>query len=484
MSMFPFDNENDDEDDEFEFDGDIDQLVADYENRDKVSFSPTELLMIFRHYSTSLFANDNMQMSQMKGVLMEGISSYPYMGVFAIHMAELCIDEQKYRMARKYVTEALAYNPMDAILTTLNAIIYYLEQKPKKAFEVLDKVFAMLPGDADLAEEVIEILMHYEVSELALMVYNFAIENDLELEHLFDQFYDLETTQEGYNKLIPLVQEMVDLDPYNASAWHLLGNIFIEIKDYNKAEWALDFARTIDNSYLDAHISYLEAVYENEKYEQFVNIYTELEGEFGKNSLDEVKGLLAWSTYELGNKTLSRKIYREVLKQNPDDLECWFSLGLTYYYEKDFTQALPLLRTAYDKSQIEVDYSVVYASCLVGLQEYEQAEEVYKTKTNVFPNNEELWLDWNAMLYVQGKFDQGIEVLEKAIDNLQNSAALLYRFGTILYVNRQKETALLLIETALQINPDEHKQMFIFAPEIKKSATVLMLISKYTNPSL
>jgi len=36
----------------------------------------------------------------------------------------------------------------------------------------------------------------------------------------------------------------------------------------------------------------------------------------------------------------------------------------------------------------------------------------------------------------------------------------------------------------LNIAPDEHKQLFIFAPELKKAGSLLRIIARFTNPGL
>jgi len=128
MSFFPFDNEDDDDDQDYN--GNIEELVADYENRTKDKYSASELLFIFRFYSLQDLGNEEeAEVSRIKHVLVEGISQFPYMSVFAIHMAEVCITEKNFRVARQYIQEALAYNPMDSLLKLFQAILYSIEGK-------------------------------------------------------------------------------------------------------------------------------------------------------------------------------------------------------------------------------------------------------------------------------------------------------------------------------------------------------------------
>ena len=229
MSFFPFDN--DDEDDAQEYNGDIEKLVEDYENRNKDKYSANELLFIFRFYSLQeLGKEDGSGLNRIKHVLVEGISQFPYMSVFAIHMAEVCITEKNYRVARQYIQEALAYSPMDSLLQLFQTILYSIEGKKTKADAMLQDILSKIINEPETLEEMMEVLMFHKQLDLAKPVFELCMEQNVAVEHILETFYQLNGDMESMKKFLPMAEAIVDKDPYNAESWFMLGGIFNELK--------------------------------------------------------------------------------------------------------------------------------------------------------------------------------------------------------------------------------------------------------------
>jgi len=59
----------------------------------------------------------------------------------------------------------------------------------------------------------------------------------------------------------------------------------------------------------------------------------------------------------------------------------------------------------------------------------------------------------------------------------------LYRFAALLYLNGDMTAGLLLLEKALEFDFKEYETLFTFAPQLKKSNSILQLIAKYSEGS-
>lgn len=483
MSFFPFDNE--DEDDGLEYNGDIEKLVADYESRKKDEYSASELLFIFRFYSLQELSNEGgMSINRIKHVLVEGISQFPYMSVFAIHMAEVCITEKNYRIARQYIQEALAYSPMDSLLQLFQTILLSIEGKKVKANSLLRDILSKIINEPETLEEMMEVLMFHKQLDLAKPVFEKCLEQNVAVEHILETFYQLNGDQESMKKVLPMAEAVLDKDPYNAESWFMLGGIFNELKNTERAEWAFDYSCTISEQFFEARVGYLEAIYQNEKYSVFIEKFDIAKQEFGDALMAPLKGLYAWSHFEIEDVDKARKTYRKILKNYPKDNESWYSLGLTYHYQQKYSQAIPLLENAYRIAPGEPDYGVVLAAAYFGTREYEKANNLYDTLSDQFPENPEIWIDWSTCVYETGTPDEALMIIEAGLKHIPYSVGLMYRMGALCYLVRQKETGLFIMANALQINPEEHILMFKFAPELKKSTAILKLIAEYTNPKL
>jgi Flp pilus assembly protein TadD len=93
-------------------------------------------------------------------------------------------------------------------------------------------------------------------------------------------------------------------------------------------------------------------------------------------------------------------------------------------------------------------------------------------------------LDYITALHENGESEKSLEVIEQALTNNPQHPGLLYRFAALCYLNNQVNAALLVLERALELNPNDHVQLFTFAPELKKARAILNCISKFTTPRL
>lgn len=483
MSFFPSDWDDEDDDD---FNGNVEELVKEFENRNRDDFSPRELLEIYRYYSMDqLFSGvEGTGRSHMKMVLELGMSQFPYIPVFTLHMVEILMGEKNYRLARKYISQAKEYNAFEPALFFMEAVVYSLEGRNEKALDLMNTGLELAADDAETIEDFLELLMFYGRFEMALPVLEKALRKGQDVSYILEKWLDIATEDEDIGKIIPLLERMVDENPYSEDAWYLLGSAFLELENHEKAAHAFDFAVTINENFLEAWNGYLECLYETGKYADFIKHHTEQKPRFSTGAFDDLAGLHAWSLYETGNIADSRTLYRQILKKNPQDSESWYSLGLTWHYEQNYASALPYLERAYELNPTEADYGIVLAAAYFGLQETEKWDALYDILAQEHPEEEEVYLDWGVALHETGETDRALEVTQLGLKQNPNSFRLMYRLSAVCYITGQQAAAEYLLETALSVNAEEHAQMFIFAPELKKAGSLLRIIARYVNPGL
>lgn len=482
MSFFPSDWD-DEEDDAFQ--GDIEELVSEFEQKRRDDFSPRELLEIFRFYSFSTTKpKEEKGQSLIKTVLEQGVNQFPYMPVFAIHMAEMLMREKNYRLARKYIAQAREYNAFEPALFFVESVIVSLEGRKEKAFELMNYGLELAGDDEETLEDYLELLVFYEQFDMALPILEKSLAKGSDVSYILEKWLGGTSDKQMIGKLLPLLQKLVDEDPYSEDGWFLLGSAYSDIENHEKATWAYDFAATINENFLEAWIGYMESIYELEQYANFIKHYTEQSERFGANALAELKGLLAWSQYEAGNIQESRRIYREVLKESPTDSESWYSMGLTWHYEGNYSAAIPYLERAWELNSTESDYGIVLAAAYFGVRDQDKWEAMYEVISQDHGDNEEVWLDWGVALYETGDTNKAIEVTQEGLKQNPNSYLLMYRLSALCYLTGQQAAAEYLLENALNVNAEEHAQMFIFAPELKKAGSLLRIIARFINPGL
>jgi tetratricopeptide (TPR) repeat protein len=483
MSFFPSDW--DDEEDE-EFNGNVEELVVEFERQRRDDFTPRELLEIFRYYSMNqlLPSKGDRGKAHMKTVLELGINQFPYIPVFAIHMVEILMGEKNYRLARKYIAQAKEYNAFEPALFFMEAVVLSLEGRKEKAMEQMNAGLDLAGEDEETLEDFLELLLFYGRFEMAVPVLERALQRGSDVSYILEKWLDISTDKEQIGQIIPLMEKMVDDNPYSEDAWYLLGSAYLELEQHDKSVLAFDYAVTINDNFLEAWIGYLESLYETSKYDDFIRHYREQEKRFTQDAFDDLQGLLAWSMYETGNTSESRSLYRKVLKKTPQDSESWYSMGLTWHYEQNYSAAIPYLERAYELNPSEADYGIVLAAAYFGVGEAEKWDAMYDILAQEHPEEEEVYLDWAVALHETGETDRAMEVTQTGLKQNPNSYLLMYRLAAICYITGQQAAAEYLLETALSVNAEEHTQMFIFAPELKKAGSLLRIIARFINPGL
>jgi tetratricopeptide (TPR) repeat protein len=482
MSFFPSDWDDDDE----EFDGNVEELVIAFESHNREDFSPRELLEIFRYYTLNQIEpnQEKRGLNLMKSVLEAGINQFPYIPVFAIHMAEVLIREKNYRLARKYLSQAREYNAFEPALYFVDSVILALEGRKEKANEAMLKGIELAAEDEAALEDYLELLMFYGLFDMAVPVLDQALKNGSDVSYILEKWINGNTDKDQIPSVIPMLEKMVDDDPYSEDAWFLLGTAWLELENHEKSLWAFDYAITINDNFLEAWIGYLESLYETGKYKDFIESLLKQQARFSANAFEELQGLYAWSLFETGQVNESRQLYRDILKKSPQDAESWYSMGLTFHYEQNYVAAVPYLERAYELNPAESDYGIVLAAAYFGCSEHEKWEALYDIITQEHPEEEEAWLDWGVALHETGETERALETTQLGLKQNPNSYKLMYRLSALCYLTGQQSAAEYLLETALSVNAEDHTQMFIFAPELKKAGSLLRVIARYINPGI
>jgi tetratricopeptide (TPR) repeat protein len=484
MSFFPSDWDDEEDEDSFDsFQGDIESLVSDFENKSRDNFTARELMELFRFYNSQIalpgeFRNE----SYSKTIIELGIQQFPYMPIFTLHMVEIFLRENKYKQAHASLAQATAYTPFDPALMMMKSICYSHEGARKLALESLLAALEIAGNDDEQLEDFLEMALYHEQYDLTLPIVEKALNAGAEISPIIEKYIARAEDDGLIAELIPTIEAIIEQDPYSSEAWYVLGSGYLAQEKHKEALRAFDFAVTINENFSDAWIALMECNYELSNYETFISLYNEQIERFPKKIFEELEGLLAWSYHETSQSVKSREVYKEVLNRDPTDAESWYSVGLTWQQENNFLNAIPYLEKAYELDSIEVDYGLVLATCYVATNNTEKWEALFEQLSTEFPFQPEVWLDWGVALYENGEINKALDITEQGLENSPRNPALLYRMGALCYLSGNQDVAILILERALELNPQEHFTLFIFAPELKKAIRVIECISRFTQP--
>lgn len=487
MSLFNSDwDDDDDEDGLGSFQGDVESLAQDFENKSRDSFTARELIELFRHYNSQLpfVAGELHSETYAKIVIELGIQQFPYLPIFTIHMVEILMREEKYKKAHKYIEQATAYTPFQPSLMMMKAILFSHEGARKLALEALQTALEIAGDDDEILEEFLEMALFHEQYDLTLPIVEKALNANAEVSPIIEKYLPRAEEGDYIAELIPTIEAIIDQDPYSAEAWYLLGSGLMAQEKVEEAQKAFDYAVTINENFADAWIALLESIYELSNYTEFIKLFDEQSIRFPKQTFEEIEGLLAWSLHEVGQTAKARELYKSILTKNPEDAESWYSLGLTWHQQDNYVNSIPYLEKAHELEPSELDYGLVLATAYLFTDQEEKWDNLYRYLSKEFPFKSEVWLDWGVALNETGQLIRALEITEIGLENNPRSIQLLYRMAALCYMSNNKDVAILILEKALELNPEEHVTMFIFAPELKKATQIIECISRFIRPTL
>ncbi len=483
MSFFPSDWDDELDEDMGGFQGDLDVLAKDFESQSRESFTARELMELFRYYSSQMPEQLNAFHSEKyaKMVIELGIQTFPYISIFTLHMVEWLMSEGKYRKAHKYLEQATAYTPFEPTLLMMKAVLHGHEGARKLAFDAMKSALEVIGDDEGPLGDFLDMVLHYEQYDLAEPIAMKALETQAEIIPIFERHINKTEDTNIVMLLIPVIEAQIDKEPYLAEAWQVLGEAYSIMEDHEKALNAFDYAVTINEKYIEAWLGWIEAAYELEYYPKVVARYEELLNEFPPKILESVRGLYAWSLYEVGRLAECREMYKKILTIDSNDSESWYSLGLTYHQEGKYGTAIGYLEKARQLDATQSDYGIVLASAYFGNHQTEKWQALYEELTENFPFEPELWLDYGLALHETGEMDKALDVTETGLENNPHSVPLLYRLAALCYLNGNHDLGLLVLEKALEFDSTEYPTMFNFAPELKASTKIMALIAKFSK---
>lgn len=163
----------------------------------------------------------------------------------------------------------------------------------------------------------------------------------------------------------------------------------------------------------------------------------------------------ALSLYEAGYFAEAEKKYQEILQLNSNNAEVWHSLGMVYYIQAQYQDALEMFyqSLALEESRAMPHYSLGLVLEKIGY--LAQSVEAYQKAIELNPQ----WIDaYNGLgevLFEMGEFEQAEATYLKAIAINKNNYNSYLSLGNILIMQERDDEAVAAYEKALRLNPGE-----------------------------
>ncbi|WP_299467446.1 tetratricopeptide repeat protein [uncultured Gimesia sp.] len=256
-----------------------------------------------------------------------------------------------------------------------------------------------------------------------------------------------------------LYREVLLHDPSQADALHLLGVVYLHLKQYEKA---IDFiTRAIcQNDGIASFFSNRGAAYKGlGQYQDALTNYDralELEPQNPAFMLN-----LAITQVASGEKKQAIQTYRKAIQLKPDYIDALINLGnLLQEEEDDLEEAIAICRQVVKLAPQVPTAHFNLANMLAKSEKPEAAEKSYQQALRLAPHHLDSLKNYAVFLSSQQKYESAIAVLRKAVVQQPDNWEILNNLGIIYTAQQEFETAIKCFQNALKRAPENCEILF------------------------
>lgn len=423
------------------------------------------------------------------------------------------LENGKIAKAKKAISLGLSQHPSSVNLKLLQVEVLVFEDRLDKADILLAQLHAIEPENEEIYIQKANILSkqnnHKEAISLLLKALNFTDETAdiyslLGMEYLFlDDFENakvnfmecLDNDDEDYsalyniiycfdfldqhNEAIEFLNNFLNKHPYCEVAWHQVGKQYYDLKEYDKALAAFEFAIISDEYFIGAYLEKGKVLEKLKRYNEAIENYRiTLE-------LDDPTSfalLRIGTCFErLGSDDLAIQHFSQTVHEDPLLDKGWIAITDFYMRKKNFQKALYYIKKAIHIDSENVLYWKRYAKINNRLGFFEEAENGFR-KTLELGNYElETWLNRSDILRFLGESEGAVQNLKQAIEFYPENAEVHYRIAGLYFENQDYENGEKHLREGLDLDYEYHIVLEELYDKVYQLPLIKRIISEYEH---
>lgn len=313
--------------------------------------------------------------------------------------------------------KAVKIKPDDAVSFYNIGSIYQIQNKHAQACEYFEKAYQL--------ENKENYLISLALSELKAGMIKDAAKHYKALALLHpekDSFqYNLASCYEAlknYDQAIVIMKNLLARNPKSITMAQKLANLYIETRQLRQAK--------------DLYDSVL------------------LKGPVSSETLYQY-AILSTQLFETGT---AEKIFKKVIKMEPENAAAHKDLGVIYLNQRLFDYADEEFNTALKLAPDDFDIVFEYANYLYALSKYQEADEYYKKALDI--NDDVVAKSLSAINKIElNQLDEAEELIESALHDQPDHEYIQFLAGRIYYSLKKFEEAKIYFIKSLEQNPDK-----------------------------
>lgn len=408
-----------------------------------------------------------------------GLDQHPSSFNLKLYKAEIFIFENKFDLANDLLTELYEMDPHNEEIYIQKANIYSKQDNHKKAIELLESAIDLTEDPADVYSLIgMEYLFLDDFKNAKFNFMKCLEVDDQDYSALYNVIYCFDFLEQ-HEEAIDYLNMFLNKNPYSEVAWHQVGKQYFDLKKYDKALSAFDFAIISDDRFVGAYLEKGKVLEKlgrfNEALENY-QITLELEDPTSFALLRMGKCYDKLGSDELAIKYYSRCVHEDPLLDNG-----WIAITDFYAKRLNYQKALYYINKAINIDGENVLYWKRYAKINNRLKFYEEAERGY-SKTLELGNYElDTWINRADILLQLGEHDAAIINLTQAMEFYPENAEVAFRLSGLHYLKGNDIQGRYFLINGLKLDPDYVIILEELFPYPFSKKEVVSLITKYSN---
>ncbi|EAS19066.1 tetratricopeptide repeat protein [Nonlabens mediterrranea] len=424
-------------------------------------------------------------------------------------IVEYYLEAGKMIMARKAVQLGLSQHPSSVEIRLLQAEILVFDNEFEQAHELLNTLYELQPHNSEIYIQKANIYSKTDDHEKAIDLLNQALDltedqsdvyNLIGMEYLFIENYKLAKTnfikcleldESDYSALyniiycfdflkenkeaIEFLNNFLNNNPYSEVAWHQVGKQYFDLKMYQKALAAFDFAIISDELFVGAYLEKGKVLEKLGQYNQAIENYQITLELDDPTSFAYLR--LGKCYQKLGAYDLAVKYFKKTVKEDPLLDKGWIALVDFYTKQLNFQKALSYIEKATEIDSENALYWIRYAKLNKKLNFFEEAEYGYRKAIDLGNYELETWLQRSDILLQLGEIDGLVSNLEYGLEFYPDDAELEYRLAGAYFKLHNNMKGRFHLQNAFKNDPEFFIIIEELFPDILKMDEVQLIIT-------
>ena len=405
-----------------------------------------------------------------------GLEQHPTSTNLKLFRVEVFVFENDLTKANELLNELYVLEPSNEEIYIQKANILSKEDKHQEAIDVLKRALSLAEDTADIYSLIGMEYLFLDQFDLARDHFMKCLEaNPEDYASLYNIIYCFDFLDKN-NEAIEYLNSYLDKNPYCEVAWHQLGRQYYELKEYEKALSAYDFAIISDDTFIGAYLEKGKVLEKLKLYNEAIENYSITLSLEDPTSFALLR--IASCHEKLGNNELAVQYYYKTVHEDPLLDKGWIAITKFYSKNKNYQKALYYINKAINIDGEKILYWKYYAKINHKLNFLEEAERGYKRILDLGNYELETWLVRGDILLALGEQQAATFNFIQAAEFYPENAEIEFRLAGLYFQLLETEKATYHLKNGLRFDAEQIIILEELFPEVYESLLVKKMFSK------